>query len=94
MGNLKRRIVSVGQNMTSASALLAGVDSATPMEMPLALITYRPVQDYPGGAANHPWGGVNTLAYQDLQPLWTADGGMIPAKDNGGWGWVRPAGRT
>jgi hypothetical protein len=72
--------------MGSASAELAGVTSATPMDMPMALVSYGPVQAYP-------WGGSQTLTYEDLQPLWTADGAVIPAKDNGGWGWVRPAGR-
>jgi hypothetical protein len=96
MGNLRRRIVNVGQNMVSASPVAAGVVPATPMTMPLALITYSPVQNYPGGAANGPWGGSVDLAYQDLQPLWTADGGYIPAKSNSGWGWVKPvpAGRV
>jgi hypothetical protein len=79
---LKRRIASAG----SGSAALAGVTTATPMEMPMALVTYTPVQ-------NFPWGQSGQLTYQDLHPLWTADGSVIPAKDNGGWGWVKPAGR-
>jgi hypothetical protein len=88
MARLKRRITAVGQNMASASALLAGVTGATPMVMPLAMVTYAPVQKYPAGAANHPW--PVTLTYEDLQPMWTADGSYVPAESNSGWGWVKP----
>jgi hypothetical protein len=72
--------------MSSANAALAGVVPATEMTMPVALVTYTQTQAYP-------WGRTCTLAYEDLQPMWTADGGVIPARDNGGWGWVRAAGR-
>jgi hypothetical protein len=83
---LKRRIAAVGGNQVSASASLAGITPATPMETPAWLIAYTPVQNYP-------WGPSGTLTYQDLEPLWTADGGYIPAVSNGGWGPVHPAGR-
>jgi hypothetical protein len=86
MARLRRRVANVGSNTVQSSAMLAGVVRGTPMEMPLALVSYYPV-------ATYPWGQTGTLTYEDLQPLWTADGGVIPARDNGGWGWVRPAGR-
>lgn len=72
--------------MAGGQAMLAGVVPATPMEMPMALVTYTPVQRFP-------WGHSAQLTYEDLQPMWTADGAVIPARDNGGWGWVKPAGR-
>jgi hypothetical protein len=90
MTMLRNRIAGLGSNMAGASACLAGVTGATPMEMPMSMITYHPVQGYPGGTG-HPWPA--TLAYEDLYPLWTADGGVIPAQDNVGWGWVHAAGR-
>jgi hypothetical protein len=83
---LKRRIAGVGQDHAGSQAALAGVVPATPMEMPMALVTYTPVQRFP-------WGHSAQLQYEDLHPLITADGAVIPARDNGGWGWVKPAGR-
>ena len=83
---LKRRISAAGSNQAAASQSLAGITPATPMEMPMHLVTYTPT-------CNYPWGQSGQLTYQDLHPLWTSDGGVIPAADNGGWGWVKPAGR-
>jgi hypothetical protein len=82
MARLAARIAQMGQG----SPELAGVTSATPAEMPVALVTYEPVQTYP-------WGVAVNLRYQDLHPYWTAAGGYSPARDNGGWGPVKPAGR-
>jgi hypothetical protein len=72
--------------MAGASPELAGVVSKTPMTMPMSLVTYYPV-------CNYPWGQSGVLTYQDLHPLWTEDGAVIPAASNSGWGPVRPAGR-
>jgi hypothetical protein len=83
---LRRRIAACGSNMDRASAHLAAVTPHTPMEMPMSAYGYGRVQAYP-------WGGSQMLAYTDLQPLWTADGAVIPAAWDGGWGWVKPAGR-
>jgi hypothetical protein len=88
---LKRRIAAAGGNMAGAQQYLAGITPATPMEMPVARITYNRDQAYPAGTAI--WGGSVTYMYEDLQPLWTQDGAMIPASANAGWGWVAPAGR-
>jgi hypothetical protein len=78
---LKNRI-----SMAGASPTLAGVVSKTPMTTPIALVTYYPV-------CNYPWGQSGVLTYEDLQPLWSADGSVLPAASNSGWGPVRPAGR-
>ena len=68
--HLKRRIANAGQ--VSSQAMAANHPygtAATPMTMPLASVTYVPVPGYP-------WG---TAVYQELHPVWTADGAMIPA---------------
>jgi len=50
----------------------------TPMLMPLALVT----QSDAG------------IAVQDMTPIITADGAMIPATAPGSWGQLRAAGRS
>jgi hypothetical protein len=82
----RARIAAVGSNQANASALLAGVTPHTPMENPAFAVTYLPVAVYP-------WGQSGVLAYQDLHPLWTSDGGVIPAFDPGTWGSLYAAGR-
>jgi hypothetical protein len=57
--------------------------SATPMTMPMSAVNYLPTQSYP-------WG---TATYQDLHPLYTADGAMIPSIAQGSWGNLHAAGR-
>jgi hypothetical protein len=78
---------------TGPSAQALGAESAsppvgttaTPMVMPMSMVTYHPDPAYP-------WG---TAAYQDLHPLWAADsGGQIAAKDAGSWGNLYAAGNT
>lgn len=91
MNKLGRRIRGVGGNQAAAMAettpaqgpLPVGT-AATPMVMPVSAVTYSPVQDYP-------WG---TATYQDLQPVYSPDGALIAAYDNGSWGNVRAAGRA
>jgi hypothetical protein len=62
------------------------VTGATPMTMPMAQITYRHV-------ASYPWGSAGTAAYQEMQPLWTPDGGVICGVPAGSWGNTYAAGR-
>jgi len=88
---LARRIRNAPQVGQQAAATLTPVTGsappgtpATPMVMPLAAVHYTPAQGYP-------WG---TAAYQDLHPLYTADGAVVPSYARGGWGPVVPAGRA
>ena len=53
-----------------------------PMLLPLAVVTVNPVSS-----------GYVTLAMQDLAPITTADGSMVPATAPGGWDQLRLAGR-
>lgn len=57
--------------------------AATPMVMPLAQVTVTAA----------PAGQYQTVAYQDLTPIWTADGAAIPATTPGNWGQLAAAGR-
>jgi hypothetical protein len=52
------------------------------MVMPLALVTVQP--------ATSPW---VMVGMEDLAPIWTTDGGPIPATAPGRWGQLRAAGR-
>lgn len=79
MSTLHRRIAAAGQGMPAAMGTYhPWGTAATPMLMPLALVT----QTEAG------------LAVQDMTPLLTADGAMIPATAPGSWGQLRAAGRS
>lgn len=81
---LHHRIAQVGQNTAGAAA---GHDPSglggVPMVMPLALVS---VTAAPGGQ-------YATIAYQDLPPIFTADGAAVPARAPGRWGQLAAAGR-
>ena len=81
---LQRRIRQAPSTHTRAMAgqLPVGT-SATPMVMPLAAVSYLPAESYP-------WG---TATYQDLHPLYTADGAIVPSYAQGSWGRLYAAGR-
>jgi hypothetical protein len=63
--------------VTGGSASPAGADV-----MPLAMVTVYPAP-----------GGYQTLAYQGLAPIFTADGAAVPATSPGRWAQLRAAGR-
>jgi hypothetical protein len=72
------RIAATGTNMTTAMGTYHPYGtSATPMVMPLSLVTVT--------AAG--------VAVQDMTPLYTEDGAIIPATAPGSWGQLRKAGR-
>jgi hypothetical protein len=82
---VKKRIAAVAENAPRAmGAYHPAGTAATPMTMPTSRTTYTPAPGYP-------WG---TLGYEDLHPVWSADGAAyVPAADNGSWGQARAAGR-
>jgi hypothetical protein len=67
----------------SQQAAMSGAHPAVPAPMitPLALVTVNPVNS-----------NYVTLAMQDLAPLTTADGAMVPATGPGTWDQLRLAG--
>lgn len=67
---LLHRVKAVGTNQSQAmgAAHPAGT-AATPHETPLFAVTYAPV-------AGYPWG---TATYEDVRPMWSPDGAMIPS---------------
>lgn len=87
MSRVKARVVS-GQNATPGTAAgyrpLDSGNASPPsvMVMPLALVTVQP--------ASSPY---VTAGMQDLAPIWTTDGGPVPATAPGRWGQLRAAGR-
>jgi hypothetical protein len=89
---LQRRIAGLGTVHQRAMDAMTPVTSqhpsgtgATPMVMPMAAVSYAPVQGYP-------WG---TAAYQDLNPVYSPDGAVIAAYDSASFkgAIVIPAGR-
>ena len=84
MRKLARRIRTAPTTHARAMAgqLPVGT-SATPMVMPMSATAYLPVESYP-------WG---TGTYQDLHPLYTADGAIVPSYAQGSWGRLYAAGR-
>jgi hypothetical protein len=87
---LKRRISGVGGNQAQAMSQCQplsgppGLPPATPTVSAAWQLSYAPSQKYP-------WG---TAAYQDLNPVWSPDGALVAAYDNGSWGQIRSAGRA
>jgi hypothetical protein len=87
VSRLKGRVAG-GQNATpGASAgyrpVTGGVASPPSVQvMPLALVTVQP--------ATSPY---VTVGMEDLAPIWTTDGGPVPATSPGRWGQLRAAGR-
>lgn len=78
MSTLSGRIAEAGQGMPAAMAGYHPHGTAdTPMLMPLAMVTRTDAG----------------LAVQDMTPLITADGAMIPATAPGSWGQLHAAGR-
>lgn len=68
MSRLRARVRSAGNRQQLAQQAYHPVGTgATPMVMPMALITYAPVPDYPSHG---------TLTYHTLYPAWNADGGV------------------
>lgn len=80
---LSHRVATVGDSTAAAMAAYhpAGTP-ATPMIMPLQHVQIIPAAD-----------GYATVAYQDMTPIWAADGAAIPATAPGGWGQLIAAGR-
>lgn len=71
-----------GQAANSAAVMAGGHPAVPgPMVLPLATITVHPV------SSNYV-----TLAMQDLAPMLTADGAMVPASAPGRWDQVALAG--
>lgn len=91
---LRQRIYNLGPNVKRRNAGLIPVSGASsvtggaaspggaPMVMPLSLVSVYP----------QPGGEYSTLTYQGLQPMFTADGAVIPATAPGRWGQVIAAG--
>jgi hypothetical protein len=78
VSRFRGRIAATGTNMSTAMGTYHPYgSSATPMVMPLNLVTISM-----GGA---------TVA--DMTPLFTEDGAIIPATAPGSWGQLRAAGR-
>jgi hypothetical protein len=78
VSKFRNRIAATGSNMTSAMGTYHPYGTAaTPMVMPLQLVTVS-------------MGGVTV---QDMHPLYTEDGAIIPATAPGSWGQLRAAGR-
>jgi hypothetical protein len=89
---LRGRVAGTGTVQSRAMAQTTPVQgsrpsgtAATPMTMPLSHVSYLPNEKYP-------WTG--TAAYQDMVPLWTPDGALVPAWQGGSWGQLWPAGRA
>lgn len=85
--SLQQRIRSAGDRQAAAETqqLHPVGTAATPMVMPMSLVTYAPVADYP----TH-----GTLTYHTLYPAWNADGGVYtPSLSHRPVPGVRPAGR-
>lgn len=82
---LRHRVMGVQDNhgQVMAGQHPAGT-AATPMVMPLHQTAYLPVPGYPWGIAT----------YEDLIPMWAADGAMIPSTAPAGHARVVPAGRA
>jgi hypothetical protein len=75
---MKSRVAATGTSMATAMGTYHPYgSSATPMVMPLQLVTVS-------------MGGVTV---QDMTPLFTEDGAIIPATAPGSWGQLRAAGR-
>jgi hypothetical protein len=85
---LRHRIAGVGTNQPQASAayLPVGQPPGAPDTDHAWVITYHPVGEYP-------WGTTATMAYQDLTPIFAADGPVVSATTPGPWGHVYAAGR-
>jgi hypothetical protein len=78
VSRLHRRIMAAGQGMPAAMGDYHPVGTPdTPMVMPLSLVSRTDAG----------------LTVQDMTPLITADGAMIPATAPGSWGQVHAAGR-
>ena len=81
---LAHRVADVGNNTTGA---MAGYHPAggpgTVQVMPLQHVQIVPMNP-----------GYSTVAYQDITPIWTADGAAIPATAPGTWGQLVAAGRA
>lgn len=87
MSRVKARVAG-GQNATpgaDAGYKPMGSGQASPpsvMVMPLALVTVQP--------NTSPW---VMVGMEDTAPIWTTDGGPVPATAPGRWGQLRAAGR-
>jgi hypothetical protein len=78
MPELRNRIASAGTNMSQAMGTYHPAgNGSVPMVMPLSLVTL----------------GMGGVAVQDVTPLYTEDGAIIPATAPGSWGQLRAAGR-
>ena len=86
MSALNHRVRNIGSGMSRAMGQYhPAVTAATPVVMPAWSVIWHPAQGYP-------WG---TAVYQDLNPVWAADGALISAFDSAGIPRnVRPAGRA
>lgn len=86
MHRLQKRIRSAGNRQQLAEAEFHPYGTpATPMVMPMSLVTYAPTPDYPSHG---------TLTYHTLYPAWNADGGVYtPSLTPRAVPGVRPAGR-
>jgi hypothetical protein len=81
MTRLQRRIARApGNQQAAAAAYHPAGTSATPMVMPMALITYLPTENYPWGTAVH----------EELTPVWAPDGALLAARTPGWWGQDMP----
>ena len=75
---LAERVKDVGTNQAMAMGTYHPAGtSATPMVMPLQQVTVTQAG----------------VAVEDMQPLITEDGAMVPATSPGSWGQLRAAGR-
>jgi len=96
VSRLKHRVRNVGNNHKQAMSAYTPVQgtaaqtsggaaspSGAPGVMPLAQVTVYP----------EPGGEYSTIAYQDLAPVYTADGAAVPATSPGRWAQLVSAGR-
>jgi hypothetical protein len=81
---LRHRIAGVGGNQAAAAA---GHDPGSldgvPMTMPVAQVL----------VITPPGGQYSTITYQDMPPIFTADGAAVPASAPGRWAQLVAAGR-
>jgi hypothetical protein len=77
MSILRNRIVSQ-HNLKPMGSVHPATTPATPMTMPLAKVTYQA-----GGAG---------VSYEDMHPVWAADGAPFAHQADATWGRVVPAG--
>lgn len=72
-----------GQAANHSTVMASGHPAVPgPMLLPLAMVTVQPVDN-----------NYVTLAMQDLSPIYTADGAMVPANAPGKWDQLTLAGR-